>query len=141
MEENQGGVAVVLEIEKVIIEIIKWLGYLGALYGFISAVLNKWDKKKKEQQTQKAEAEEQSHKPLVEKMEEMKEELTEKIGAVDKQVEELTKKVDRSLEINAANAELALSVADETAAHEVTNGRTKEAAAALRKVIYEKVRE
>ena len=129
------------DVEFFVITLVKWIGYLGVVYGFISAVLNNWDKKKKEQQKQKAEAEQASHAPLEKKIDVMESKLTEKIEAVDEKVDGLGRKVDRSLEINAANAELALSVADETAAHEVTNGRTKEAAAALRKVIYEKVRE
>lgn len=122
------------EFEKTIIELIKWIGYAGIIYGTSRGIILAVSKALKK-------LEDISHKPIIKAMEDMQESINGRLDKTDKKIEELDEKVNRSLEINAANAELALSMADETGEHGATNGRTRESASKLREIIYKNVKE
>lgn len=118
--------------------IAKFVGYLAVIYGFYRVISQDWSKKRKEISEAKIKAEADSHAPIVEKIDAMREELSGQIKSVKNELDEIRKEQQSDRDLNKQVARLSLAMADENGERSGTNGKTKKAAQDLREILLQR---
>jgi hypothetical protein len=118
--------------------IAKFVGYLAVIYGFYRVISQDWSKKRKEISEAKIKAEADSHAPIVEKIDAMREELSGQIKSVKNELDEIRKEQQSDRDLNKQIARLSLAMADENGERSGTNGKTKKAAQDLREILLQR---
>jgi hypothetical protein len=118
--------------------IAKFVGYLAVIYGFYRVISQDWGKKRKEISEAKIKAEADSHAPIVEKIDAMREELSGQIKSVKDELDKIRKEQQSDRDLNKQIARLSLAMADENGERSGTNGKTKKAAQDLREILLQR---
>ena len=120
------------EFESFLGTLAQLVGYLSAIYVFVRLIISDWNKKRKDAQQAKIDAEADAHEPIIQKIDDVKTEILMEVDLVKKDVEVINKRQMEDRSLNKLVAQLALSTADETGESGKTNGNTKRAKDALR---------
>ena len=121
------------ELNSYIEGLMKLVGYLAAFYGFVRLVLSDWNKKRQITQEARIKAETESHEPIIEKVEEVRDEILTEVKEIKEDVEILQSRQEEDRELNKLVAQLSLATADEMGELTPENGvRVKAAKAELR---------
>lgn len=118
--------------------IAKFVGYLAVIYGFYRVISQDWGKKRKEISEAKIKAEADSHAPIAEKIDAMREELSGQIKSIKDELDEIRKEQQSDRDLNKQIARLSLAMADENGERSGANGKTKKAAQDLREILLQR---